>query len=202
MKTKIVGLAGKAGAGKDTAAKFIQEALEQRHRKVISMAFADPIRWGLAAMGVPEQYMLDRSLKETAIPGFNGASYRMLAQTLGTEWGRQQMGRGFWIERIKARLQSYTEVHGHPDFLIVRDVRMHNESAWIHEQGGWVVEVFREQVAPVRAHESEQQQLSVDCVLSNEDGIDALQARCTSFASLLLAEQSLRPAQSPVAMTA
>lgn len=202
MHSRIIGLTGKAGAGKDTAAKFIKESLEQRHRKVHSVAFADPIRWGLAAMGVPEQYMLDRSLKEAAIPGFNGASYRMLAQTLGTEWGRQQLGRGFWIERMKARLKSYTEVHGHPDFLLITDVRMHNESAWIHEQGGWVVEVFRDKVAPVRTHESEQQQLSVDCVLSNDDGIDALQARCTSFASLLLAEQSLRPSQSHQAMSA
>lgn len=149
--THIIGLMGLAGAGKDTAADHL-EAVHGFAR----YAFADPMRTMLEAMlvdaGLDYAYMYEPALKEQPIPGI-GHSYRHLAQTLGTEWGRQQLGTDFWLNLAGLNLGlPHAPIH---DRIVITDVRFPNEAAWIQQHGGKVLRIQRN-TAPVRSHISEQ----------------------------------------------
>ena len=75
----LIGLMGAAGAGKNTVGEILLRAGWQQ------MAFADPLRDGLAAMlWLPTECYVSR--KEQPIEWLGGATPRMLMQTLGTEW--------------------------------------------------------------------------------------------------------------------
>jgi hypothetical protein len=148
MKRIIIGFCGYAGAGKDTAAAAIKRAanvsgVAQR------FSFADPMRAMLAALGVSHEHMTDRALKEQPVPGL-GRSYRQLAQTLGTEWGRVCHGEDFWVKALAARID-----RSPCDLALIPDVRFPNEAAWLKSIGGVLIRVNRPGVIPVHPHESE-----------------------------------------------
>jgi hypothetical protein len=193
MKTYIVGLTGLAGSGKDTAAQYLTEALRARAHTVDTIAFADPIRQMLAALGVSHADMADRDRKERPIEGFNGASYRHMAQTLGTEWGRQCMGQSFWLARAQARLDRASEVGKAPDFLIITDLRFLNEVNWVLAKGGVVVRVQRANTQATRPHESEVQlaNYAAQHTLANDADLINLRSRCAHLSHILLAERAL-----------
>ncbi len=145
----IIGLCGSAGVGKDTAASY----LEQAHG-FVTYAFADPLRNMLEALlveaGLDYAYIYERHLKEQPIPGL-GLSYRHLAQTLGTEWGRA-LADDFWLRLAALNLGlPAAPIH---DRIVITDVRFPNEAAWVEQHQGRVVRIFRP-VAAVRAHTSE-----------------------------------------------
>ena len=50
----------------------------------------------LTECGLDYAHCFEPGLKEQPIPGLQ-RSYRELAQTLGTEWGRQLQGEDFWL---------------------------------------------------------------------------------------------------------
>ena len=147
---KIIGLTGLAGTGKDTVARILEEDFDAE-----SIAFADPIRSMIGALlnesGYSTEWMYERDKKEAPIPGL-GTSYRHLAQTLGTEWGRS-IATDFWLRIAKARADAL-KANG-ARLLVISDVRFPNEAAWIKEQGGEVWCIARAQAEPVRDHPSE-----------------------------------------------
>lgn len=187
MNTFIVGLTGLAGSGKDTAAHHLAEALQARGKRCIRMAFADPIRQALMAIGVPSSFIYDRDLKEADVPGF-GASYRKLAQTLGTEWGRETIGQDIWVKVLETRLMG---LQRKPDVLVITDVRMQNEADWITAHGGMLVQVQRNGINSVRPHQSERGLAKVDSVLQNDGDLVNLRARCDGLSHVVLATMSL-----------
>ena len=193
--TLLVGLTGPAGCGKDTAATYLELAFSARGHRCYRLAFADPIRAMLAQMGVPTNVMQQRSLKEQPLDTFCGASYRKLAQTLGTEWGRHLIGHDLWLRVANARIGAVLERYQRPRVVIVSDVRFPDEAQWI-TQGiggvrGAVVRVLRPDTQPVRLHESEQQLLLADHELHNDADLPNLSARCGRLADMLMAEAEL-----------
>jgi hypothetical protein len=148
MQQLIIGICGYAGAGKDETANAILRYAE-KIGPAARMSFADPMRTMLAALGVPHKYMVDRELKEKPVPGF-GHSYRHLAQTLGTEWGRKCCGENFWLDAMAAALAKVKV-----DIVLIPDVRFPNEAQWLADRGGFLARVSRPGVAPVIPHESE-----------------------------------------------
>lgn len=156
-KPKLIGLTGLAGTGKDT----VREMLETYH-EYTGMAFADPIRGMLStlldASDIGHHWMTERHLKETTIPAL-GASYRQLAQTLGTEWGREQVHPDLWVRitaaRIAAITDSYIDRGLSAPCIVISDVRMPNEASWIKDQGGVIWRIERPGTQAVRPHESE-----------------------------------------------
>jgi hypothetical protein len=145
----LIGIAGRAGAGKDTAANYL-EACYGCER----IGFADPLVDMLyalfAAADVPTCHMTERALKEQPTP--LGPSYRRLMQTLGTEWGRNTINRGFWVQVAGRRLAT-RRLHGQS--VVFSDVRFMNELEFIKREGGTVIRVLREQAGNVEAHVSE-----------------------------------------------
>lgn len=176
----LIGITGLAGSGKDTAGRLIRDLLvcEGAPNGAFVTALADPIREMLAALGVPRRYMTDRTLKELPVPGFGLLSYREMAQTLGTEWGRALDG-NLWLKvaELHAR-QLVTEAGGTPT-LIYTDIRFPNEANWIRRHGGRLMRIARAAIDPVRAHASEWhiKDLPVDAEVLNDGSLEQLRAR-------------------------
>ncbi len=149
---KLIGLTGLAGVGKDTVAACLN-----MHHGFWPIALADPIRAMLEALledvQAPLEYIHARELKERAIPGL-GLSYRRLAQTLGTEWGRQTLGGNLWLDIAHKKVDAIQRGDTHGG-VVITDVRFNNEAEWIHTMGGQVWRIHRHSAAPVRPHASE-----------------------------------------------
>lgn len=139
----VIGLAGRARVGKDTAASFLLAAIGGYR-----YSFADPMRGMLLQLGIDmnDPYWIER--KEDIIPAL-GRSPRYLMQTLGTEWGRNLVHPQLWLLLAQQRL-----LQNGPG-MIVTDVRFENEADWVRSQGGRVVHILRDDAAKVEAHTSE-----------------------------------------------
>lgn len=148
MKTMLIGLCGKAGCGKDTAASYItQDFGFERY------AFAYPLKQGLAAMlDVAPGLLEDRKYKEAVIPWL-GKSPREMLQTLGTEWGREKVHPEIWLRLMERRYAMVVDLH--LPGLVVTDVRFDNEAEKIRRMGGYVIQIERPGVATVATHVSE-----------------------------------------------
>lgn len=153
----ILGLTGRAGAGKDTVAEYLCSV-----HGFERYAFAEPIRDMatalLVAAGIDYAHLFERGLKEQPIAGLGpdaAISGRQILQSLG-DWGRAQHP-DFWV-RIAARalglhdLPNSSPVHHR---IVVTDVRYPNEAAWIVALGGRIVRVLRDAAPAIRSHDSE-----------------------------------------------
>jgi len=149
---KIIGLTGPAGSGKDT----VRQMLEQNHH-CTGLAFADPMRAMLAPLldlcGVGNEWMAQRELKELPIPGL-GQSYRVLAQRLGTEWGRS-IDPDFWVKVAAASMAEVMNIKGPDTVFVISDVRFDNEAQWVKDHGGVIWHIHRPASQAVAAHQSE-----------------------------------------------
>lgn len=161
----LVALAGKARVGKDTVGSHLaREYGFQRYY------FAKPLKDMLGALGFPEENYQTTEQKEAEIPEL-GRSYRHLAQTLGTEWGRYKVHNEIWVKmaarawRILQEEVAYDATvgdgfvrHTCPG-MVVTDCRFGNEAAWVREAGGVVIHVIGNgqmgMSEAAKAHESE-----------------------------------------------
>ena len=141
---RLIGIHGKARAGKDTVAEFLREHAFVRN------AFADPIRYAVAEMFELTLAQILGHQKEEVIDWL-GRSPRYLMQTLGTEWGRNLVHRDVWLLIAK---QAWKTIPPTYKGMVIPDVRFENEAAWIREEGElWIIE--RPGVAAVESHISE-----------------------------------------------
>lgn len=176
----LIGLVGQAGSGKDTVADMLVTHWLRARQPSARLSFALPIRYMLfqflEAAGVlyPALQMTERDLKEAEIPGL-GVSYRHLAQTLGTEWGQQCVGRDVWIKLLERQLCKQMD-HGTVRF-VVTDTRFGTEADWIRAQGGVIWRIDRPGLAPVREHATElgMEQIRSDRVILNDGSLEDLQ---------------------------
>lgn len=160
---KLLALTGKAGAGKDSVADVLCEKYG-----FVRYEFARPLKGMLAAIGVD---CSNRATKELPHPVF-GVSPRRMAQTLGTEWGRDLINPDIWllcadrfitdIHDIKARLSSPGRVCDddwwaklNAEGVVITDCRFQNEAAFIAQRGGAIWHVQRHGIQAVEAHSSE-----------------------------------------------
>ena len=167
MQTKLVGITGKAGAGKDTlAAYFVAQGYVQ-------YSLASPIKAALNTMfGFSPEQWEDREWKETRIPAFD-KSPRQMAQSLGTEWGRQKVHSDVWLT-----LAAHFIKHS-PSPVVISDVRFDNEAAFVQSLGGEVIRVVRHIACPVNDHPSESgvSPVYVDWTLLNNSTVEALHTK-------------------------
>ena len=166
---RLIGLAGKAGTGKDTVAAYLKEQYGYDR-----YGLADPIKSMLRQILV----LFDNpALKELPHPLF-GKSPRYMAQTLGTEWGRNLIHPDLWL--ICAG-QAFEWLQKQPGFvgIVISDVRFENEAAWVRAQGGQIWHVLRPSAAPVEAHVSEAGvgYVEGDEVINNIGSIEDLQQK-------------------------
>ena len=134
MSKKLIGLAGKAGAGKDSVADYLWEK-----EGAIKIAFADALRAaGASIFGLDPRNFLDRDLKEAEVE-YWGMSPRRMLQLLGTEATKPVFGDDIWLKRW---FLSYSAVQD-TDHVVVPDVRFDVEAEAIRHLGGTIIHIVR-----------------------------------------------------------
>lgn len=122
LGAQVIGIAGPAGVGKDTAADYLVGQLPQ-YRKV---AFADPLKEMLRTGLSLDAAQLYGNDKETIDHRYE-CSPRHIMQTLGTEWGRQLIHPDIWVRALAARIGA--------ERVVISDVRFQNEADFVRERG-------------------------------------------------------------------
>lgn len=132
----LIALTGAPGSGKDTLAEqFVLHDVYEQYR------FADPIKAMLAQFHIRPDVWEDHEMKERIIPWL-GKSPRFLAQTLGTEWGRDLIHPDIWVLMAMGRW-NVVNSGSEPGRMVVSDVRFQNEANWICQAGGIIVRIER-----------------------------------------------------------
>ena len=102
----VIALCGKSGAGKDKFAEYVfQRMIHTGYTAVHRLAFADPIRDMLSVLSPMFKTMSEPEFKNTLeLWGMDGATYRKLGQTLGTDWGREMINKNLWTRFLFHRI--------------------------------------------------------------------------------------------------
>lgn len=137
----IIGLTGKAGSGKDTAAaQFVKNGFEHYW-------FSKPMKDACKLIFGWTDAHVYGELKELVDPRF-GVSPRIALQTLGTEWGRDCINKDLWVNIARMKMEN---THS----IVISDCRYDNEAEIIRSMGGVIVNIVRGDVGEVNAHTSE-----------------------------------------------
>lgn len=160
----VVAFTGVAGSGKSTATKYLVE----RHGYTL-IKFAGPLKDMMRAIGLSES-QIEGDLKEVACDTLFGRTPRHAMQTLGTQWGRDCIGYGFWINLWKQRVASVFADGGR---VVCDDCRFPNEAQAIRRLGGDIYKIEgRGGIAG--NHESERGCGDQDLVIANTGAVGDL----------------------------
>lgn len=132
----VVGICGKARAGKDTAGAYLSKKLG-----IPTVAFADALKLSAVAMfGITSDMAYGINYDREQIVEHWGISVREMLQKLGTECAREVFRDDFWVRRLQQLVRidpCYSEG------FIVTDVRFDNEAQWVLDMGGKMVHISR-----------------------------------------------------------
>jgi hypothetical protein len=135
---KIIVLCGRAQSGKSTAAKLIKD-----HLGTYQMAFADPMKKMMKAMGeglgLEDRHLYGTNAdKNEPLEVFMGNTTRYALQTLGTEW-RNLLSPQLWTNHLLMRLN-----HVNPSVMIViDDMRFAHEYYAMKDLGATIIGIER-----------------------------------------------------------
>lgn len=148
MTYNLIGFAGKAGSGKDTAGHYLVHKYGY-----YKFNLADRIKHGLNAMfGWTMFDWADREWVERVQLNY-GFSPRQASQALGTEFREKvDPSKMLWINLLVNEI--ITKYPLTADLVCICDVRFPHEQDWIHRTNGIVVYIQRE-VDGVAEHISE-----------------------------------------------
>ena len=141
----LIGLAGPAHVGKTTIAKDLEAGYSF---KILS--YAAPLKEALVTLtGFPMHVFTDEHEKYIPRDLFGGQTSRDAMQKFGTEFCRNMLSEDFWLKLMLLKLESET---GH---VVIDDVRFQDEADLIMNQGGVVIDLYREGVEFSKDHQSE-----------------------------------------------
>jgi len=142
----LIGFTGKAGVGKTTIAKKLQD-----YKGFLVKSFANPLKESLVTLtGLPMCHFTDSFLKEQSTEF--GKTPRELMQLYGTEFVRNMICEHFWVIRMRQELNSIGRVD-----VVIDDVRFEDEAQLIRERGGYLIHLKRDFESPTdkTGHKSE-----------------------------------------------
>lgn len=133
LKTpNVIALSGLAGSGKSTVADhFISKYGFSR------VKFAGPLKDMCRAVGMTDQH-IEGTLKEVPCTFLQGKTPRYFQQMLGTEFGRELIGQGFWTCLWAKTANDILNAGGK---VIVDDCRFENEAETVRLLGGTVIKI-------------------------------------------------------------
>lgn len=189
----VIGLTGRAGAGKDTVAEILKEAYGH-----VPVAFASVLRAEVAAaFGVDVASLLHRATKElpsaalaiykcqdkrfveamqqNGLDVFQNCSPRQILRWWGTEYRRECHSHDYWTERLSDTIE--TLFRAGVKKIAVTDVRFTNEAHFVRSIGGEVWRIERDEAerqAADHASEVEQRLIEADKVIVNNKSLGSL----------------------------
>ena len=142
----LIGLIGSKGAGKTTAAQI----LCLKHKFVIE-PLAKPLKDMLKVI-LPDEAFLRNNIEEP-LSILQGKSPRYAMQTLGAEWGRNCLGRDFWLDVWQCKVDKHLQLKRN---VVCDDVRFPNECARIKRTfQGFLIKISRPGPSKEDSHISE-----------------------------------------------
>lgn len=156
---RLLGLSGKAGAGKNYIARTVLAPLGYRE-----VALADELKIRAIATGVATY----EEAFHTKPP-----RVRTWMQQEGTERGRQLFGEDVWVNALLARMARVQETWG-IDTFVVTDVRFPNEVTGIQAAGGRVLRVDAPERVAASPLSPEARQHASETALDGFDGFDGV----------------------------
>jgi hypothetical protein len=161
----LIGICGKAGAGKDTIGDYLIE-----NYGFEKIALADPIKRIVKDVFVLDDHTVyDREAREKNLDKWDGWSVRKLLQYVGTELFREKIDPAIWVKSLWYRVQANPEKN-----YVVTDIRFPNELQFFKdnsEDGEFTCfKVIRDGYdgsVGLSGHESEKYDLDGDYELSN-----------------------------------
>jgi len=189
----IIGLVGRAGAGKDTVASILQDAYGH-----IPVAFADALREEISeAFGVDIDALVNRYTKESVTSSLaiskckdnrfvlrmvalsedphSPRSPRQIMRWWGTEFRRDCDSNTYWHDRLHERIEDHLRSGARK--IAVTDVRFLNEAEFIRTMGGSIWRIRRDSADAVHADhqsESEQERIEADRSINNNRSLGSL----------------------------
>ena len=170
MSKTVVGMIGKAGAGKDTVGDYL--CANYGFKRV---AFADPLKEGVKAMFMlTDEQAYDRVEREKPLELFPEWSPRKLYQYFGTELLRQNFDDDIWIKLLKKSVENIDS-----DRVIITDMRFPNELKELKSySNSHALKVVRPNHIGLNVgianHASEIHDLQGDYILNNDGTIEDL----------------------------
>lgn len=169
----IIGLCGLAGSGKTTIANHLVE-----HHGFIRLPFAGPLKAMAAAFGLGPREM-GGDLKEVPSDLLCGKTPRQFMQLLGTEFGRDLIGKDVWVRAWERALGEIATDGFQPLRIVADDLRFENEAAAIRGRGGVVAQLIREGAGSATGggHSSERPDLLGGVAVQNDGCIAEVAGR-------------------------
>lgn len=183
----LIGLAGTAGSGKDTAANFLVE----RHG-FVRVAFADAVRDAALALNPWVRWAddrwspphIDRLADIIRVDGWDKAKrekteVRRLLQVIGTEVGREILGPDVWVIIAAQKINAL----GPNAKVVITDVRFPNEVGFVRAHKGVIAQVTRPNNpdAIAATHASEKLEVKPDYILSNSGTLAQLEEQVSAL---------------------
>lgn len=170
MKNMLIGICGKASAGKDTVADYLVK--KYSYKKI---ALADPIKRMVKDVFVLDDHTVyDRVAREQPLPQWNGWSVRRFLQIIGTELFRKNIDDAIWVKSLWYRVKADSSSN-----YVCSDVRFPNEISYLKENcpAFFTIKVKRygcDGNVGVKGHESEAYDLDTDYFIENNGTFDEL----------------------------
>lgn len=182
----IIGIAGKAGSGKDTVASELcrlyglkRDTLAAPIKRFVQDVFG--VSWEVAD-GTTENGRLEREKK---LKNWGKWTVRKLLQFIGTELMRTHICKNIWVKSLIIRMKKHPETN-----WIVTDVRFPNEMKFLkkyYKDNFIMLKVVRNNVKEINGiknHESEAYDLKADYVIENNGTLSDLSIAIDEFARI------------------
>lgn len=121
---------------------------------------------------------IEGDLKEKPHPVLCGKSPRHAMQTLGTDWGRDRIGRDLWVN---AGIEATHRALDQGGSVVIDDCRFENEGEAVRALGGEIIQIRRPCVGPVSAHPSESLGVPPSHIFLNDGSEDDLRLLVTFY---------------------
>lgn len=152
---RIIGLHGRKGVGKSSAAAYLAQKYGYKE-----LTFASPLKRACKELfDISPSQMNGTQEDKERIDDFWGISPRQMFQEVGT--AIRNLGRNIFTRAVEKQISESID----NELIVVSDVRFPDEAALIKEKGGYIISIERDSAED--EHESENQIISSDYVIEN-----------------------------------